>query len=81
MLSKSLDAYYSTQASGAAVALLSQEAHVRAVVQAATALLAAAVEPALEVLALAHVEEFELVTAFDDGLDADAGDAHAATHC
>jgi hypothetical protein len=30
---------------------------------------------------LAHVEEFELVAAFDDGLDADAGDAHAATHC
>lgn len=44
----------------------------------ATALHPARLEPALETLTLGDIEEVELMTALDDGLDPDARDADAA---
>ena len=41
---------------------------------------AASIKPRLQILALRDVEEVELAAAVDDGLDAGAGDAHAAAH-
>ena len=38
------------------------------------------VNPAAEVLALTHVEDFEVVAAFDDCFDAETCHPHAAAH-
>lgn len=40
----------------------------------------ARIDPPLQILALAHVEELEVATAFDDCFDAGARDAHTPAH-